>query len=131
MFASIGGLSAVVEIARLVRAGTVSGSPDLGAGGHYVADSWLALERQHGGWRSRGIRVCSVRQSLASLVAEFQAFDAVMLTAYPGACDLLAEEQSAGRLQVNPVMIELGGESLSQEVHTRIAAAFGCPVRDL
>lgn len=73
----------------------------------------------------------SVQQPLASLVAELQAFDPVMLTGYPSALDLLAEEQSAGRLHLKPVTIELGGESLSQEVHTRISATFGCPVRSL
>jgi phenylacetate-coenzyme A ligase PaaK-like adenylate-forming protein len=103
----------------------------LGTGGHYVGAAWLALEQRRGGWRSRGIRVCSVQEPLGELVAELQAFDPVMLTGYPSALDLLAGEQSAGRLALKPVTIELGGESFSPETQARISAAFGCPVRHL
>lgn len=103
----------------------------LGTGGHYVGAAWLALEQRRGGWRSRAIRVFSVQKPLGELVAELQAFDPVMLTGYPSALDLLAGEQSAGRLALRPVTVELGGESLSPETDSRISAAFGCPVRNL
>lgn len=103
----------------------------LGTGGHYVGAAWMALERRRGGWRSRSIRVFSVQQPLAALVAELQAFDPVMLTGYPSALELLSEEQSAGRLDLKPVMVELSGESLSQDASARISTAFGCPVRNL
>lgn len=47
------------------------------------------------------------------------------MTSYPSALDVLAAEQLAGRLQIHPLMVELGGESAGAARRNRIAEAFG------
>jgi phenylacetate-coenzyme A ligase PaaK-like adenylate-forming protein len=101
----------------------------LGTGGHYIGAGWIELERQRDAWRSRMFRVFSVQQPLTELVASLNAFDPAMLTGYPSALELLAEEQAAGRLKLRPALVECGGETLSQDVAARIATAFACKVR--
>jgi phenylacetate-coenzyme A ligase PaaK-like adenylate-forming protein len=103
----------------------------LGTGGHYVGTGWIELERQRDAWRSRAFRVFSVQQPLAELVTGLNAFDPAMLTGYPSALELLAEEQAAGRLKLRPVLLECGGETLSQDASARMAAAFACAVRNM
>jgi len=103
----------------------------LGTGGHYAGAGWIELERQRSGWRARALRVLSVQRPLAELVAELNAFDPAMLTAYPSALELLAQEQAAGRLRLQPVIVERGGESAEPGAMARVATAFRCAVRDL
>lgn len=103
----------------------------VGTGGHYAGAGWIELERQRSHWRSRAYRVFSVQQPLAELVAELDAFDPAMLTAYPSALALLAQEQTAGRLHLRPTLVEIGGESTTPEASAFAATAFGCPVHDL
>src|SRR3989304_6154238 len=43
---------------------------------------------------------------------------------------VLAHEQSAGRLRINPVSVTTGGEWLSTAVRNEIPAGFNCLVRD-
>lgn len=103
----------------------------VGTGGHYAGAGWIELERRRSHWRSRAYRVFSVQQPLAELVAALNAFDPAMVTAYPSALALLAQEQAAGRLRLQPTLVEIGGESTTTEASAFAAAAFGCPVRNL
>lgn len=103
----------------------------LGTGGHYIGAGWIELERKRDAARARAFRVFSVQQALDDLVASLNAFDPAMLTGYPSALELLAEEQTAGRLKLRPVILECGGESLTDDTSARITAAFGCPVRNM
>ena len=103
----------------------------VGTGGHYAGAGWIELERRRSPWRSRAYRVVSVQQPLAELVAALNAFDPAMLTAYPSALALLAQEQAAGRLHLHPTLVEIGGESTTSEASAFAAAAFGCPVYNL
>jgi len=103
----------------------------LGTGGHYVGAGWIELERRRDAFRAGAFRVFSVQQPLAELVAGLNRFNPAMLTGYPSALELLAEEQIAGRLELHPALLECGGESLSQDAAARIASAFDAPVRNL
>ena len=49
---------------------------------------------------------------------------------YPTALELLAQEQIDGRLDIHPALAVTGGELASSGGRARIAASFGCPVRD-
>jgi len=53
-----------------------------------------------------------------------------MLNGYATAVSLLAQEQEAGRLHIQPTLIMTSSESLAVEERARIAAAFGGKVRD-
>jgi phenylacetate-coenzyme A ligase PaaK-like adenylate-forming protein len=103
----------------------------LGAGSHYVGAGWIELERKRDPVRRCAFRVFPVQQPLEDLVAGLNAFDPAMLTGYPSALELLAEEQAAGRLKLRPVILESGGESLAEDASARMAAALGCPVRSM
>lgn len=102
-----------------------------GTGAHYVGAGWIELERQRDAFRAGAFRVFSVQQPLNELVADLNSFDPAMLTGYPSALELLADEQIAGRLELRPALLECGGETLSQESAERITSAFGCTLRNI
>ena len=68
---------------------------------------------------------------LAGIVRDLNAFRPSLLASSPSMLESLAEEQEAGRLQIRPVLISAGGETLAPKVREHIADAFGCPVRDV
>lgn len=102
----------------------------VGTGGHYAGAGWMELERRRSRWLSYAYCVFTVRQPLAELVTALNAFDPAILTVYPSALELLAEEQLAGRLHLRPVFVEIAGESTTHDANARAAAAFGCPIRN-
>lgn len=102
----------------------VSWAVVVGTSGHFAGVGWIRyLSRRH--WWRRNWRAFSVQMPLADLISELNDFQPAILTSYPSALEVLAEEQLAGRLRVHPVIVELGGESASPERRARIAAAFG------
>lgn len=103
----------------------------VGTGGHYAGAGWMELERRRSRWLSHAYRVFAVRQPLAELVAALNGFDPAILTVYPSALELLADEQLAGRLHLRPVFVEIAGESTTHDASARAAAAFGCPIRNV
>lgn len=103
----------------------------VGTGGHYAGAGWMELERRRSRWLSHAYRVFTVRQSLAELVGALDAFDPAIVTAYPSALELLAEEQLAGRLSLRPVFVEIAGESTTHDACARASVAFGCPIHNV
>jgi phenylacetate-coenzyme A ligase PaaK-like adenylate-forming protein len=97
----------------------------VGTGGHFGGAGWLEFQRRRDPWRRRNFRVFSLQQSLAELVAPLNDFQPAILTGYPSALELLADELVAGRLRVRPVIVELAGESVDADGRARIAWAFG------
>ncbi len=102
----------------------------VGTGGHFAGEGWMESERRRSRWRRHAYRVFSVQEPLPVLVAALNAFDPAILTSYPSALELLAEEQAAGRLHVRPVIVELAGESLGREGRARLEAVWGRAVHD-
>jgi phenylacetate-coenzyme A ligase PaaK-like adenylate-forming protein len=102
----------------------------VGTGGHFAGEGWMEFQRRRAGWRRHHYRVISVQQPLAEIVAELNAFDPAVLTGYPSALELLAEEQVAGRLRVRPVIVELGGESVDENGRARVSAGLGGALHD-
>lgn len=102
----------------------------VGAGGHFAGAGWVELERRRGRWRARSYRVFPVEQPIRQLASALESFDPAILTVYPSALELLAEEQSAGRLRLRPVFIETAGETVTADARAEAAAVFGCPVHD-
>jgi len=102
----------------------------VGTGGHFAGLGWMEAERRRSRWRWRAYRVFSVQQPLPELAAALDAFDPGILTGYPSALELLADEQAAGRLHLRPVIVELGGESMAPEARARVAAALGGALHD-
>lgn len=97
----------------------------VGTGGHFAGEAWIDyLARRHW-WRRNNWRSFSLQMPLPQLVSELNAFQPAILTSYPSALEVLAAEQSAGRLRLNPLIVELGGESIDASGWNRIARAFG------
>ncbi len=64
-------------------------------------------------------RSFSLQMPLRRLVSELNAFQPAILTSYPSALEVLAAEQSAGRLRLNPLIVELGGECAAAWIRSR------------
>ena len=98
-------------------------------GGHFAGTASVERLRRGAPWARDNVRTFTILQSVPALAAELEAFDPAIVATYPTAAEVLAAEHEAGRLRVRPSEIWLGGEQLVEPVRRRIAAAFGCPVR--
>jgi phenylacetate-coenzyme A ligase PaaK-like adenylate-forming protein len=64
------------------------------------------------------------------MVRSLNEFQPAILMGYASAMTLLAREQSAGRLKLDVVLVEPGGECLTPAARSQIEAAFSCLVRE-
>jgi phenylacetate-coenzyme A ligase PaaK-like adenylate-forming protein len=103
----------------------------VGTGGHFGGEAWMEYERRRSWWRRRTYRVFSVQQPLAILTRQLEDFDPAIVTSYPSAAALLAEEQSAGRLHLRPAVFETSGESMAPTVRNLLQATWGKAVRNV
>ena len=100
-----------------------------GAGGHMHGTTIMEHMRDHPK-RAKKFTGFSVLTPLPELVRRLNEFRPAVLGGYASTLLLLAEEQAAGRLRIDPALILSGGEVLTPEARERMASAFGCPVRD-
>jgi phenylacetate-CoA ligase len=98
--------------------------------GHFLGVSMAQRQILEKPSRAKSIRAFSVLTPLPELVAALNEFQPAMLNGYATAVSLLAQEQEAGRLQIQPTLIMTSSESLAVAEKERIAAAFGGKVRD-
>jgi phenylacetate-CoA ligase len=103
----------------------------VGTGAHFAGTGWIEFERHRNALYRRAFRTFSVQRPLDELVAALTAFDPGILSSYPSALELLAEERLAGRLPIRPVVIEAAGESMTPASRAQVASAFDCPVHDI
>ena len=99
-------------------------------GGHFAGVSTSARLRSRYPWMAGSLKTFSLMQPLPDLVRALNEFQPTHLATYPTAALVLAEEQQAGRLQINPTEIWTGGEQLSADMRKVIEAGFGCRVRN-
>jgi len=97
-------------------------------GGHFFGVTMAERQRRSRALRRRRIRIFSVMTPLDELVKELNAFEPTMLSAYPSALSVLAQEQEAGRLRLQPLVMTAAGESLAPRVRERVEVAFGTHV---
>lgn len=103
----------------------------VGTGGHFGGEAWIEYERRRSWWRRRTYRIFSVQQPLDALTKQLEEFDPAIVTSYPSAAALLAEQQSAGRLHVRPAVFETSGESMAPPVRDLLRATWGRAVRNV
>ena len=101
----------------------------IATGGHFASVVAATRLRQSSRRRARSIRVFSVHAPSAQTVAGLNGFRPAILAPYASVGLLLAGEQQAGRLQINPTLVVLSAEGLAPAEYDRIAAAFGAKVR--
>ncbi|AND42978.1 hypothetical protein A361_27785 (plasmid) [Cytobacillus oceanisediminis 2691] len=98
--------------------------------GHFTAFS--TAERLRLKNPSNGkIRAFSIQSPLSTLVKELNEYQPALIGGYATAMEILAEEQKAGRLNIQPVAILLGGEKLYPNVRAKLESFFQARVLDL
>ena len=93
-------------------------------GGHFGGVVLAESVRRRSPFIARRVRVLSVLRPVQELVAELNEYQPTLLSGYPSALALLAEEQSAGRLRISPLQAITAGEAMTAEYRREIAAAF-------
>ncbi len=100
------------------------------AGGHFLGITMMKRQILQKPARARAMKIFSVLNPLAEIVAGLNKFQPAMLNGYATAILLLAQEQEAGRLNIHPVLVMTSSESLAEEDRARIRRAFGCTIAD-
>lgn len=96
----------------------------IATGGHFAT---TVIARR---LRRKAIRVFPVHMPLPEMVAQLNQFRPVMVSAYASMAKLLASEQEAGRLRINPVLMTVTAEGLAAHEYDRIAQVFNTKVRN-
>ena len=68
----------------------------------------------------------SILAPISQLVTQLNDYQPEFLASYPTMLSLLAAEQDAGRLKIEPTMLWAGGETLTPDAAVDIERAFGC-----
>ena len=102
----------------------------IATGGHFASSVVDALVRSGHPRLYRRNRTYSLMEPVPVLVDALNEFRPAVVGSYPTALAVLAEEQAAGRLRIAPALVLSGAERLTAPLASRIAASFGCPVRD-
>lgn len=92
--------------------------------GHHSATSVAAARLLRSPARRKRIQLLSVRTPLQQLVTQLNEFKPALLAPYASMARLLASEQEAGRLQIQPVLMALAAEGLPIHEYGRIANVF-------
>ena len=98
--------------------------------GHFASFVSMQRLRHLNPWMTQRWRSFAIQQPTAALVGELNAFAPTVLSTYPTAAALLAEEACHGTLRFRPREIWTGGETLSAAVRLRLEQTLGCAVRN-
>lgn len=113
------------EYLRLLAAGVRAAG--IGAGAAHHASSAVAPPARLNGV----LQMFSAETPLPDLVKQLNRFRPTILFGYASTIALLAGEQQAGRLRINPVLVSPGSEGLPPAVYDTISAVFGASVRSV
>ncbi len=113
------GLADVIKLLTRGRRMAMTIAP----GGHSATAVAAARLRKSESRRKR-IKTFSVHTPLPELVAQLNEFRPALLAPYASIAKLLASEQEAGRLRINPVLAALAAEGLPVDEYDRIAKAL-------
>ncbi len=98
--------------------------------GHFASIVSLKRGQRLNPWLGANLRTLSFLLPIDALVASLNAWQPAVLASYPSMAWVLAQEQAAGRLQLELRGVWTGGETLTAAQREVIARAFGAPVRD-
>lgn len=117
----------MIDIAKLI-AGGFRMAMICATGGHYSEIVAATRIRKGSKRRAKAIRVFSADTPMPEMVAGLNEFQPVLLQPYASMGALLASEQEAGRLKINPALVVLSAEGLPLPEYERIAKAFKAKV---
>jgi len=96
-----------------------------GGNGHFAGVGFNKLVRHLHPRLARVLTFIEAEQSIGRLVEQLNAIPKVScIVTYPSMLAILAKEREAGRLQIEPVVISTGGESLTDDLRARVGRAF-------
>jgi phenylacetate-coenzyme A ligase PaaK-like adenylate-forming protein len=96
-----------------------------GGNGHFAGVGFNKLVRHLHPRLARGLAFIEAEQSIGRLVEQLNAIPRVScIVTYPSMLTILAKEQEAGRLQIEPVVISTGGETLTDDLRAQVRRAF-------
>jgi phenylacetate-coenzyme A ligase PaaK-like adenylate-forming protein len=96
-----------------------------GGNGHFAGVGFNKLVRRLRPRLGKGLTFIEAEQSIGRLVEQLNAIPKVSsIVTYPSMLTLLAKEKEAGRLQIEPVVISTGGETLTDDLRARVRRAF-------
>ena len=97
----------------------------MATGGHFASAVAAARLKKR---RGKLVEVLSAHMPMAELVERLNRFRPSLLTPYASMAAMLADEQEAGRLHIDPVLLALSAEGLPEAEYVRIARVFGAKV---
>lgn len=97
----------------------------MATGGHFASAVAAARLKKR---RGKRVEILSAHMPMAELVERLNRFQPALLTPYASMAAMLADEQEAGRLHINPLLLALSAEGLPQPEYGRIARVFGAKV---
>ena len=97
-------------------------------GGHFAGVASVERMRLAAPALADRLRVFSLLDPLPRLLEALNAYQPSYIATYPSAANLLADERRAGRLRIRPVVIWLGGETLTPACRAEIAKSFQCRI---
>jgi phenylacetate-coenzyme A ligase PaaK-like adenylate-forming protein len=96
-----------------------------GGNGHFAGVGFNKLMRDLHPRLARGLAFIEAEQPIGRLVEQLNAIPKVScIVTYPSMLTILAKEKEAGRLQIEPVVISTGGETLTDDLRARVRRAF-------
>jgi phenylacetate-CoA ligase len=96
-----------------------------GGNGHFAGVGFNKLVRNLHPSLARGLTFIEAEQSIGRIVEQLNAIPKVScFVTYPSMLTILAKEKEDGRLQIEPVVISTGGETLTEDVRERVGRAF-------
>jgi phenylacetate-CoA ligase len=110
----------VREIRKLGMRVTITGG-----NGHFAGVGFNTLVRHLQPRLASVLTFIEAEQSIGRLVEQLNAIPKVSsISTYPSMLTILAKEKEAGRLQIEPVVISTGGETLTDDLRARVRRAF-------
>ncbi len=96
-----------------------------GGNGHFAGVGFNKLVRSLQPRLGRGLSFVEAEQPIGQLVEQLNAISEVSsVTTYPSMLTILTKEKEAGRLQIEPVVFNTGGETLTNDLRKRVLRAF-------
>lgn len=128
-----GGLTNWFRLGELLRFGTSGRRMALVAvrGAHYGALTALEWARREHPSMAKTTQFISVLDPLDRQVAQLNEFGPRGVAGYPSAIFLLAREQAAGRMHIDPLFIILAGENISARARRFIEEVFRCDTYEM
>ncbi|NIJ43253.1 phenylacetate-coenzyme A ligase PaaK-like adenylate-forming protein [Parvibaculum indicum] len=95
-----------------------------GGNGHFAGTGYNKLVRSLHPRLVQGVTFVEAEQPIARLVEQLNAIPVSNIVTYPSVLTILVKEKEAGRLKIEPVILNTGGETLTNELRERVRRAF-------